>query len=266
MLESLLRRDRHIVGAGIALIAVLCWVYLVAGAGMGADGIAMTRMSYVDPAEMPGMTPPAWTVGYATLMFAMWWVMMAAMMLPAAAPTILLAAAVNRRAEPDRAPFGSVAAFAAGYLGAWAIFSALAVMAQWGLQRVDAISVMLRATSDALAAALLIGAGAWQLSRFKGACLRHCRSPAQWLTAPRRRGDPGAFETGLLHGAYCLGCCWILMTLLFVGGVMNLFWIAGLSVAVLAEKLAPRGIGVARAIGVGLLLIGGARLAGIIVG
>lgn len=235
-LESLIRRDRSLTSTGLGAILLLSWCYLLAGAGMGMSAWEMTRM----PADMD-MGPVAWTPAYVLLMFFMWWVMMIAMMLPSAAPVILLAAALNRRSDPERPPYGGTTAFTLGYLLAWAGFSAAAVAGQWWLQINNVLSGMLAITHVQLAGLVLLGAAFWQFTPLKQACLRQCRSPAQFLTERRRNGNAGAVVMGLEHGRYCVGCCWFLMLLLFVGGVMNLFWIAGLAIFVLIEKLLPGG-------------------------
>jgi predicted metal-binding membrane protein len=206
------------------------------------------------------LRPAIWTPDYAALMFAMWWVMMAAMMLPSAAPMLLLFARVNRGERAGGRSYAPTGIFAAGYLAAWGGFSALATAAQWGLQRLDLLSPMMATPSRLLAAAILIGAGAWQLTPIKRICLQHCRSPLGFLAMSWRRGRLGAFRMGLDHGTYCLGCCWFLMGLLFVGGVMNLFWIAALAVFVLIEKVLPFGHWVGRVAGVGAIAWGSAML------
>ena len=164
------------------------------------------------------MQPAVWTPGYAALMFAMWWVMMVAMMLPSAAPMLLLFARIHRGERAGGRSYVPTGIFAAGYLVAWGGFSALATAAQWGLQQIDLLSPMMATSSRLLAAAILIGAGAWQLTPIKRICLRHCRSPLGFFATSWRRGALGAFRMGLDHGSYCLGCCWFLMALLFVGG------------------------------------------------
>lgn len=261
-IEALLRRDRWITAAALLIITVLAWAWLLAGAGMGMSAADMTRMVYGDHAVMPSgvAMPPHWGLAYWGLMFAMWWVMMAAMMLPSAVPVVLLAAAIGRRTTPAASPFGSSGAFLAGYLLAWGGFSVLATAAQWALERAGLVSSMTMAGSGRwLLGGLLLAAGAWQLTPLKQACLRHCRSPVQFLVA--HRGE-AAMALGLRHGVWCLGCCWFLMALLFVGGVMNLFWIAGLAVIVLLEKLLPAGPALGRALGILLVLAGAALWAG----
>ena len=185
--------------------------------------------------------------------------MMIAMMLPSATPVILLAAALNRRSTAGQSPYGSAAAFTAGYLLAWAAFSALAVAAQWALQESSLISGMLQSRNPVLSASLLMAAGAWQFTNWKHACLRHCRGPVEFLTENRRSGTFGAMVMGAQHGLYCLGCCWFLMALLFVGGVMNLYWIAGLAVYVWVEKILPFGEMAGRLMG-GLLIAWGVAI------
>ncbi len=235
-IEFILKRDRWFTAAGLVLVMLLAWAYLLAGAGMGMTAWDMTRM----PVDMD-MGPVHWTPAYVMLMFFMWWIMMIAMMLPGAAPVVLLAAALNRRSDPQQPPYGTTAAFTLGYLLAWAGFSVIAVAGQWLLQVNGMLSGILAVNHSLLAGLLLLAAAAWQLTPMKQACLRQCRTPAKFLTERRRPGNDGALLMGMEHGFYCVGCCWFLMGLLFVGGVMNLFWIAGLAIFVLVEKLLPAG-------------------------
>jgi predicted metal-binding membrane protein len=193
-------------------------------------------------------------------MFFMWWIMMVAMMLPSAAPMILLFARFNRSQRDRGAPYVPTGVFALGYVLVWAAFSQVAVAAQWGLERSGMLSSMLASTSVTLGAALLIAAGLYQLTPLKYACLRHCRSPLFFIAHHWRPGEWGALRMGLEHGAFCTGCCWFLMALLFYGGVMNLFWIIGLALLVLLEKLAPAGHWVGWVVGVGLIAWGGGLL------
>ena len=252
MLEGALRRDRLLVVFGLTALIVLSWAYLLAGAGMGLH-------------EMNGMLMPMrsepWTMGYAALVLGMWAVMMAAMMLPSAAPMILFYGTIARarRARGDLTVGSGV--FAAGYVMVWAAFSLTAVGLQFGAEQAALLSPMMEMTSTALAGALLIAAGLYQWSPLKQACLRRCRSPLEFVITYWRKGVHGAFVMGLRHGAYCVGCCWLLMLLLFVGGVMNLSWIAGLALFVLIEKAAPAGHLIGRVAGVGLIVWGAATLA-----
>ena len=241
VLDKILRRDRLVVSVALMSIIGLAWWYLLSGAGMGMTAMDMTRMIYGDHSVMRlGLVieSAVWTPRYALLMFLMWWIMMIAMMLPSAIPVVLLAAAINRSNAPAVPPFGRTQGFLLGYLLAWALFSVLATAAQWMLQQLGLLSAMtLNTTDQRVGGVLLILAAMWQLTPHKRACLARCRSPAAQLVAGR--GRP-ALLTGLGHGAYCVGCCWMLMALLFAGGVMNLVWIAGLGVLVLAEKLLPQ--------------------------
>jgi predicted metal-binding membrane protein len=246
----LLRRDRWLTIGGLALVVVIASAYVLHGAGMDMSALDMTRM----PRDME-MAQPAWTLQYTALMFAMWWLMMIAMMLPSATPILLLVASLNRRASPDRRPYGATALFAFGYLAAWASFSVVAVAVQAWLSANGTLTSMLHVGEGALAGGMLLAAGLWQLTPQKRACLRICRSPAHFLATRRRSGHSGAVAMGAEHGAYCVGCCWLMMTLLFIGGIMNLYWIAGLAAYALVEKLLPAGERVARI--TGAILIGG---------
>lgn len=252
-LESVLRRERLVFGAGLFLVVALAWGWLVLGAGMDMTAIEMTAMAGMDGWLM---RPAEWTPGYALLMASMWTVMMAAMMLPSAAPTLLLFLRMSRRAKGAAAPLAPSAAFGLGYVAAWTGFSLLATLGQWALEAARLMSPMLETTNVWLGALILVAAGLWQLTPMKAACLRHCRSPLGYLMSNWRPGAWGAFRMGAAHGAYCLGCCWFLMALLFFGGVMNLYWIVGLAVFVLAEKTVPYGDRLARAAGAPLVLWG----------
>jgi len=222
--------------------------------GMAMDDMAMPGMAMDGMQAMLGVR--AWTWTDAGLMFLMWTVMMVGMMVPSAAPMTLLYGAVARKAAAQGSPLAPTAVFVAGYLSMWALFSAAATAAQWGLERAALLSPAMVATSPALGAALLIAAGIYQLTPLKRACLRHCRSPAHFLSGHWRDGTAGAFGMGLEHGAYCLGCCWVLMGLLFVGGVMNLLWIAAIALFVLVEKLVPHGAGGGRLAGIAMIAAG----------
>ncbi len=193
------------------------------------------------------------------VVFVMWMVMMIAMMLPSAAPTILLFAALTR---PRATTIPSIGAFVAGYVLIWTAFSVVATIAHRALQRAALLSPAMRSTSGVLAALLLMTAGLYQLTPLKAACLRHCRAPIQFFTRHWRPGAGGVLRLGLFHGGYCVGCCWALMGLLFIGGVMNLWWVAATAAFILVEKIAVLGAPVGRAAsGVGLVLAGAIALA-----
>jgi predicted metal-binding membrane protein len=193
-------------------------------------------------------------------MFFMWWIMMVAMMLPSAAPMILLFAALNRKQRDSGQPYVATSIFALGYLAAWAGFSLVATMLQRAFELTGVLSPRLVATNVILGGVLLVAAGAYQLTPVKHACLRHCRSPLAFLGTRWQRGARGALRMGVRHGAYCVGCCWFLMGLLFFGGVMNLYWIAGLALFVLFEKTIPAGHWLGYATGIGLSVWGAALL------
>lgn len=277
-LEAVLRRDRTVVVAALVVVIVAAWVYILLGAGMGMTAFEMAgemtaspfggtsdmagdmAMDRAGPGMVMAMAPMAWTPGYAVLMLFMWWIMMVAMMLPSASPMILLFARFNRTQRDKGAPYVPTGAFALGYVLVWAAFSLVAVTAQWGLERSGLLSSMLASTSVILGGVLLIAAGVYQLTPLKYACLKHCRSPLFFISHHWRPGDWGALRMGLEHGAFCTGCCWFLMALLFYGGIMNLFWIIGLAVFVLLEKVAPAGHWVGWVMGAGLIAWGGGLL------
>lgn len=257
VLEGALRRDRWIVLLLLAAVTVANWAYVLAGAGMGMSAFEMTRMGGMEGMAEMAISPEPWSPGHAAVMFFMWWVMMVAMMLPGATPIILLFAAVNRRQHKERSPHVPTSLFTTSYLVAWGAFSLIAVVLHWLLHRAGMISVGMTVTSQPLGAGILVAAGLYQLTPIKQVCLRHCRMPAAYLAEHWRPGRRGAFVMGLQHGAYCLGCCWFLMLLLFFGGVMNLFWIAGLALYVLIEKLLPPSHWLDRAIAAVLVGAGG---------
>lgn len=235
--SRILRHERLIIAAGITLLVALAWLFLLRGAGMTSS--------------MPVMAPPPFSV-----VLLMWWVMMMAMMLPSAAPAMLLYARVRETRNGDRGISQSWV-FMTGYVLIWLLFSLLAACAQRLLA-----GPSMALDNKLTGAVLLTAAGLYQLSPLKGACLNECRSPAQFISRHWRSGWQGAVRLGMLHGAYCVGCCWVLMALLFVGGVMNLLWIIALAVVVAIEKLAPRGRLIGRAIGVALITWGVVAIAG----
>lgn len=260
--ETLFRRDDAALLAAIVALILLAWLATIAGAGTGMDPFAMSGWS-IGVAAPPAPGTP-WALSYWLIAFFMWAVMMVAMMLPSASPMVLLYGRVVRKAEgKDGAthPKAAIAAFASGYLTIWILFSLLAVLLHFGLERVGVMSAMMSVSPVNLAGGLLIAAGLYQLTPLKTACLTHCRGPASFLAAHWRPGASGAFRMGIGHGAFCLGCCAVLMLLLFVGGVMNLVWIAGLTLLVAVEKLAPFGAALSKAMGAALIAGGVAFLA-----
>ena len=231
VLESALRHERAVLAAVLILIPFICWSWIV----------LMARDMYgtmLGPSAW--MMTPVWDWPHVLLLWAMWAVMMAAMMLPSAAPVVLLYAGAARRAEGGRVA-AQVYLLAAGYLAVWAVFSLGATALQRVLAEQLVLTPMMEPSSPAAGAVILVIAGLYQLTPLKRVCLRSCRSPLTFLMQRWRSGRVGAFRLGMDHGAYCVGCCWALMLVLFAGGVMNLTVIVALTVWVIVEKIAPFG-------------------------
>jgi predicted metal-binding membrane protein len=240
--------ERRAVWFAIAGVTVVAWLYLWRVAAEMEES-----MSGMADMVMPRAEP--WGVVEIALTFAMWAVMMVGMMLPGAAPTIALFASLDRRRRSTGAASGStIGAFGAGYLAVWAGFSVAATLTQWGLDSALLLTMAQASANTLFAGALLLTAGVYQLTPLKHACLTQCRSPLAFLMMHWRGGQVGAFRMGARHGAWCLGCCGALMLLLFVGGVMNLVWVAALAVVTMAEKLVPKGEWLTRGIGVILVM------------
>ena len=245
-LEALLKRDRIFVVSGLVAIAALAWAYII---------YLTWDMQHMDMGmAMPQMQ--AWGIFELVLLFVMWAVMMVAMMVPSAAPLILIFASAYRKRQERKDPVVPTAIFLMGYLLVWTGFSGLATLAQWGLHTAALLSPMMVSTSSILGGILLLAAGIFQWTSLKKACLTHCRSPLGFLMTHWKEGTRGALIMGLEHGTYCVGCCWILMVLLFVAGVMNLVWVTFIAAFVLAEKVLPRGDLVGRVAG-GILMLAG---------
>ncbi|MGB3557171.1 MAG: DUF2182 domain-containing protein [Geitlerinemataceae cyanobacterium] len=249
--EQFLKDDRRIVLAATLGIAAIAWIYLlIMAVGMNAPTIeGLSEMAQLHP----------WTVTDALLMFLMWAIMMVAMMVPSATPTILLYARVCRKRKIGGSALPPTGAFFLGYVAVWTGFSIAATALQWGLEHAALLSPMMVSTSPLFGGLLAISAGIYQFVPYKSACLQSCRSPVDFLSTHWKHGTFGAFRMGIEHGIYCLGCCWALMVLLFVGGVMNLLWIAIISLFVLLEKVAPWGRVFSR-FGAVLLLLWGSAL------
>ena len=242
-----LRRDHLLVSLGLAGLVLLAWVDLLRRAGVLSPGTLGQEMA------MPQVA--AWGLADLGMTASMWAVMMAAMMLPAAAPMLLLFSTVNqKRSAQGGTPVVPTGIFLLGYLIAWAGFSLLAASAQWGLHALMLLSPVLSITNPLVNGLILVAAGVYQFTPLKRACLVQCQSPLDFLLTRWRNGKGGALLMGLSHGGYCLGCCWVLMALLFVGGVMNLTWVAVIAGFVLAERVLTRGQLLSRL--AGALLIG----------
>jgi predicted metal-binding membrane protein len=244
----LLKRERLIIYASLITLVVLAWIYLLSlSASMQAAGMGM-EMSM--PISMP------WTRLDYELTFSMWAIMMVAMMIPSAAPMILTYNHISQQRGSGRSGLAATWFFILGYLAVWCGFSLAATLAEGILHGSALLTPQLSSNSPLLAGALLIAAGIYQFSPLKTACLSHCRTPLGFLLSSWREGPSGAVWMGIRHGAYCVGCCWLIMALLFVGGVMNLLWIAALAIFVLLEKIAPPWPWLTRLAGI-LALIGG---------
>jgi predicted metal-binding membrane protein len=253
-LESLLRRERLIVYGCLVAIVVLSWLYLLhLRTAMDMSGMNMPGMVMLDTQD--------WGATTVLLLFVMWAVMMVAMMVPSATPMILAFLTVNQSRSKTSRPLVPVGIFLLGYVAVWTAYSAVATLAEWGLHQATLLSTTMAATSPALNGGLFIAAGVFQLTPFKRTCLNCCRSPLSFLMSEWRDGAAGAFVMGLRHGAYCLGCCWILMALLFVAGVMNLFWVAVIALLVMAEKILPKGEVLGYVTGIALVAAGVVRIA-----
>jgi predicted metal-binding membrane protein len=253
-LEWRLRREQVIVALGLVALAALGWLYTV-WLATGMDGGEMPFLM-----AMPRMH--AWTSLDLLLMALMWMAMMVAMMTPAAMPLALLYLQVRRRRSDGGRPGLAGGLLACGYLAAWMAFSVLATLLQWGLHDAALLIGSMGAVVPALGGAILVAAGLYQFTPWKHACLSHCRSPIHFLVQAWRPGLAGAFRMGIRHGLYCVGCCWLVMTVLFVTGIMNLIWIAILAIWVLLERLLPHGDRLSRVVGLGLIGWGSWVLAG----
>ena len=278
-LDALLKRDRVVVSAALVVLTLLAWTYVLwlsahmmtptaampgavassgemAGMDMAGDdmaGMDMSATASPDGGMAAAMAPAfrAWAPADFAFMFAMWSVMMVGMMTPSVAPMILLYAAVGRKAAETATPLASTGWFLAGYLLVWIAFSALATCAQWALTAVALLTPMMVTASATLGGILLLAVGLYQWTPLKETCLRTCQAPLGFLMSHGgfRREPLGALRLGIAHGGYCLGCCFALMALLFVGGIMNVLWIAGLTILVLLEKVLPARLFVARVSG-----------------
>jgi predicted metal-binding membrane protein len=259
-LETVLRRDRRVVGGAIGIIVALAWSYLLWLANdMDMGGMDMTGFRMI-PAGIGIMLPAGepWRAIEFAYVFLMWAVMMVGMMTPSAAPMILIYARVGRHGRAQGKPYAATGWFAAGYLLAWSGFSLAATFLQWMIERAALLDSRMVIESNLFGAFVLIAAGAYQWTRLKDVCLAQCQSPFGFLMRHGGfRDDPrGCVLLGLRHGFYCVGCCWVLMALLFVGGVMNVLWITGLTLLVLLEKLTPIGRWIARAAGIACVAAG----------
>jgi predicted metal-binding membrane protein len=268
-IDAVLRRDRAMVIAALATISVLAWAYTLWRAAQmsmmdmqAASGdMSGMDMSGMDMGGMSMAAEPAfrsWSLADFGFVFIMWAVMMVGMMTPSVAPMVLLYATVGRNAAARGRPLAATGWFLAGYLSAWVAFSLAATGAQWIVTRLALLTPMMESASFIFGGSLLIAAGLYQWSPLKDTCLKHCQSPLGFLMSHGGfRPEPfRALLLGAEHGLYCVGCCWILMALLFVGGVMNVLWVAGLAILVLLEKIVPTRRLIPRVAGAGLAAAG----------
>jgi predicted metal-binding membrane protein len=244
-LRLIQKRDRLLVLAALAITSVLAWAYML------HEARAMMRTGVCEclGLEMAGPDTRDWSGMQVLALFLMWAEMMIAMMLPSAAPMVLTFASVNRARSEQERPFVPTGLFVSGYFLVWCAFSLIATLVQWALHSGALLSPMMVSVSPWLGGGLLIGAGVFQFTPWKNACLTHCANPLNFLLTQWREGKAGAIVMGLRHGSFCLGCCWLLMLLLFVLGVMNVIWIAALTIYVLLEKFLGKNVWFGRATG-----------------
>ena len=251
-LPALPRGERWLLGAAVCALAVFAWIYL----GYEAQRMNVSGASECMRMKMSGPENWSWPFGALLSLFLMWAIMMIAMMLPSALPMILTFGAVARDRQRKGRPFVPMAIFVLGYVAVWLGFSVIAAVAQWILHRHAMLSASMMITSAWLGGGLLLGAGIFQFTPLKSSCLSRCRGPLEFILTRWREGWGGAFRMGLEHGLFCAGCCWALMALLFVAGVMNILWVAALTMFVCLEKALPARIQVSRLVGVLLVFWG----------
>ncbi|MFN2476235.1 MAG: DUF2182 domain-containing protein [Chthoniobacterales bacterium] len=247
-----LERERWIIGAALLAIAAAAWAYMI----HEARGMNLLGVCHCLGMPMGDAAGANWSAGSLLPLGLMWAGMMVAMMLPSAMPMILTFAAVSRKRREQQRPYVSVSIFVGGYVAIWSAFSVLAALAQWLLHRQALLSPAMASTSVWLGGILLLIAGLFQFTPLKHACLTYCRTPLEFIMTRWREGARGAFRMGVEHGVFCTGCCWALMAVLFVTGVMNILWIAILSSVVALEKLLPRARALSIAMGIVLTLWG----------
>lgn len=251
-LESVLKRDRLIVVNGLFVISILAWLYTI---------YLYRQMEVMDMDALFFAMPmtPKWAATDFILMFVMWLVMMIAMMTPSVAPLILLFAKVNRQRREQQSPFVKTSYMFIGYFVVWAGFSLLATLLQWLLQQLSWLNPDMIITNKILGSVILVTAGIFQFTSLKHTCLNFCKSPLDFIVRYWKEGKKGAVIMGIRNGAYCVGCCWVLMVLLFVSGVMNILWVALIALFVLIEKVSPKSKWISYAAG-GLLILYGLLL------
>ena len=261
ILGRAIQRDRLVVGVALAALTALAWSYILWLAAVTDPGAMVNSDMRMIPSLARDMVPARapWSVVEAGYVFAMWAVLMVAMMTPSAAPMILAHERVGKQAADQGTLFVATGWFVAGYLVVWFGFALAATAAQWGLDSATLLNPKMASASRVFGGAVLVVAGLYQWTPLKNVCLAQSQSPMSFIQRHGgfRRDPAGVVRLGVLYGAYCVGCCWALVALLFVGGVMNVLWIAGISAFVLIEKVVPGGPLVSRAAGLGFLVAGG---------
>ncbi|MDP9230874.1 MAG: DUF2182 domain-containing protein [Bacteroidota bacterium] len=232
-MEYILRKDRFIVVSGLFVMCILAWLYII---------YLYKQMVHMNMEALFFAMPmtPSWTALDFMLLFFMWFVMMIAMMTPSVSPLILIFAMVNRQHKELKNPFVPTGYLLAGYFLIWAGFSLFTTALQWLLQHISLLSPEMETTNKTLGGIILLAAGIFQFTALKQRCLNYCRTPIDFIHRNWKEGKRGALLMGMENGMYCLGCCWILMILLFVSGIMNLLWIVLIALFVLIEKVLPK--------------------------
>lgn len=248
-LEYLLKRDRSVIITGLVLITILSWLYII---------YLYRQMVVMDMSAAFFAMPMTqhWTITDFGLLFLMWLVMMIAMMTPSVSPLILIFAMINRKKRQQQDPFVYTWYLLAGYFLVWGGFSLLATLLQWLLQQVSLLNPEMKTTSKVLGSIILVAAGIFQFTDLKKTCLGNCRNPIDFINRNWKEGKQGALKMGIENGTYCLGCCWVLMVLLFFSGIMNLLWIALIAVFVLIEKTFPQPKWISSVAGIALIAYG----------
>ena len=246
ILESIVQRDRLVLLSALVGISAIAWAYTIVLSGDAGHAAHATILA----------EPRIWTGTDLAMTFGMWTVMMLAMMLPTVAPMVLSLAEISRGQSVPASPVAPATGFLLGYAIVLTAFSLFAAVAQWGFHQAAWTSMTGESTNRVFAGVVLLGAGAFQFSRLKDACLHRCRSPLWFLMTQWRPGTLGGIKMGIAHGRFCIGCCWALMALMFIGGSMNLLWTAGLALFMLAEKAMPAGRAIGRIAGAGLVVWG----------
>lgn len=245
-------QDRKLIVSGLILVSGVGWLYIFYMAW------AMGNMHLVDMWMPPLGSNRAWTAWDFFMLFLMWFIMMIAMMTPSVSPMVMMFTTVSRQKKLKKQPYAPTFIFLAGYLVAWALFSIFASAVQWPLHESHLLNPMMNSNSYLLSGAILILAGAYQWTPMKDACLSQCRTPLGFLMAAWKDGNAGAFQMGLYHGMFCVGCCWALMAVLLAVGVMNMLWVLLIAIFVLLEKILPFSATTTRAVtGAGLIAWGG---------